>query len=186
MNRCVVIHRTGISEVQEVRPEVHRHLRQLNYQRYVLKFVRTVDGRSMSSAVYSMTVPSAWQIADAVKQLWGQARGSAHVFDDEGRPVEEGRAPPGNEPASPTVARVDDAVRDRRYSAASGHRMEVGANDPLLLEQLGRPRGFPVIRMTAVPSRGWVVEVLVQPADGAAQWKEVHVVELSLGSNPEE
>lgn len=84
MNRCVAIHSNGTSEVIDVQPDVHRELRGLGYQRFV---VRTADGRSLSSAVYARSTPTQWQIGDAARKLWGRNTGAVHVFDEDGEPV---------------------------------------------------------------------------------------------------
>ena len=111
MNRCVVIHRNGTSEVEDVQPAVHKKLRGLDYKRFVVEFVRDKDGVSYRSAVYSKVTPSTWQVGDAVRKLWGRHAGAIRVFDEDGELIPEssdahampGSAPPPtpvNEPRS--------------------------------------------------------------------------------------
>jgi hypothetical protein len=86
MNHCVVIHVNGTSEVVDVMPRVHRELRGLGYRRFV---IRTADGRSpLSSALYSRTTPSLWQVSDAARKLWGRNTTAVHLFDEHGEPLE--------------------------------------------------------------------------------------------------
>jgi hypothetical protein len=92
MNRCVAIHSNGTSEVIDVHPRVHRELRGLGYRRFV---IRTADGRSpLASAVYARGTPTAWQISDAARKLWGRNTDSVHVFDDQGEPLDHDGSPP--------------------------------------------------------------------------------------------
>jgi hypothetical protein len=176
MNRCVVIHRTGISEVQDVQPEVHRRLRGLNYRRFVVEFVREADGRGMTSALYSQAVPSTWQIADAAKKLWGRGVGAIRVFDENGHLLQgeaEGTAQGVASAPSPS-ARSGGTPGPVSNTGVAGHRVEVGSADPVIVEALFAPAGFPKIRLTASPARGWVVEVS-GPA-GEEDWREVQVI----------
>ena len=92
MNRCVAIHANGTSELIDVQPRVHRELRGLGYRRFV---IRTADGRSpMTSVIYCRVAPTAWQITDAARKLWGRNTTAVQVFDDHGEPLaHEGLAP---------------------------------------------------------------------------------------------
>lgn len=92
MNRCVAIHSNGTSEVIDVHPRVHRELRGLGYRRFV---IRTADGRSpLASAVYARITPTAWQISDAARKLWGRNTDAVHVFDEHGEPLDHDGSPP--------------------------------------------------------------------------------------------
>jgi hypothetical protein len=106
MNRCVVIHRNGTSEVEDVQPAVHQKLRGLDYKRFVVEFVRDKDGVSYRSALYSKLTPSTWQVGDAVRKLWGRHTGAIRVFDENGDLLPESSdgatavPPPVTEPRS--------------------------------------------------------------------------------------
>jgi hypothetical protein len=92
MNRCVAIHANGTSEVIDVQPRIHRELRGLGYQRFV---IRTADGRSpLTSAVYARVAPSRWQITDAARRLWGRNTTDVLVFDEHGEPLDHDGTPP--------------------------------------------------------------------------------------------
>jgi hypothetical protein len=92
MNRCVAIHTNGTSEVIDVQPRMHRELRGLGYQRFV---IRTADGRSpLTSAVYARMTPSRWQITDAARRLWGRNTTEVLVFDEHGEPLSHDGTPP--------------------------------------------------------------------------------------------
>jgi hypothetical protein len=174
MNRCVVIHRTGISEVQDVQPEVHRHLRGLSYRRFVVEFVREADGRGMTSALYAQAVPSTWQIADAVKKLWGRGAGATRVFDENGHLLDGDAEPAPQRASSPPIPGAAAGGAKPEPAGGPGHRVEVGSADPVVVEALFAPAGFPKVRLTASPARGWVVEVSGPAGEG--EWREVHVI----------
>ena len=91
MNRCVAIHANGTSEVIDVQPRMHRELRGLGYQRFV---IRTADGRTpLTSAVYARNTPSRWQITDAARRLWGRNTTDVLVFDEHGEPLDHDGTP---------------------------------------------------------------------------------------------
>src|SRR5690348_9780081 len=71
MYRCVVLHRNGTSELEEVQPALHQKLRHLEYKRFVVEFVRDSDGLSVTAPLYCQFSPSSWQASSAAKQLWG-------------------------------------------------------------------------------------------------------------------
>lgn len=179
MNRCVVIHRTGASEVQDVQPVVHQKLRGLEYRRFVVEFTRDTDGRPVTGAVYSQSSPSAWQVSDAVKKLWGRGSGSIRMFDDDGQLLLTQRDEP--RPMAPTPA-VGSAVipppqpASRPSGNSVGHRVLVGPNDPATVEMLFGDEGLPRVRLTAVAGRGWVVEVQEPAQGGDGAWREALVI----------
>jgi hypothetical protein len=179
MNRCVVIHRTGASEVQDVQPVVHQKLRGLDYRRFVVEFTRDLDGRPVTGAVYSQSTPSAWQVSDAVKKLWGRGTGATRVFDEDGHLLLSGREDARSGVGTPTVAAGIPAIAaPKPASRTIGHRVLVGSNDPATVELFGETTELPKVRLTAVPGRGWVLEVHV-PAAGAGgdgSWREVHTI----------
>ena len=65
MYRCVVLHRNGTSELQEVQPALHQKLRHLEYKRFVVEFVRDSDGISSTAPLYCQFAPSSWQASNA-------------------------------------------------------------------------------------------------------------------------
>lgn len=92
MNRCVVIHSNATAEVQDVQPAVHQRLRGLGYKRFAVEYVRADDRHLFKSAIYAKATPSAWQVGEAVKQLWGRRPGTIRLFDENGDLVGD-RAP---------------------------------------------------------------------------------------------
>jgi hypothetical protein len=95
MYRCVVLHRNGTSELQEVLPALHQKLRHLEYKRYVVEFVRDADGLSSTAPLYCQFPPSSWQASNAAKQLWGRHSGSVRLFDEDGHLVQDSMASGG-------------------------------------------------------------------------------------------
>lgn len=83
MNRCVVIHPNATAEVQDVQPPVHQRLRGLGYRRFAVEYVRG-DGHLFKSAIYGKLTPTAWQVGEAVRQLWGRRPGTIRLFDENG------------------------------------------------------------------------------------------------------
>ncbi len=178
MNRCVVIHRTGASEVQDVQPVLHQKLRGLEYRRFVVEFTRDQDSRAVTGALYSQSVPSGWQVGDAAKKLWGRGAGSIRVFDDDGHlllTARDDQRPGGGTPAMGSAV-IPPPAPSRPAAQSVGHRVLVGPNDPATVEMLFGDADLPKMRLTAVPGRGWVVEVHVPRPGGDGNWKEVHVV----------
>jgi hypothetical protein len=115
MNRCVAIHSNGTSEVIDVHPRVHRELRGLGYRRFV---IRTADGRSpLASAVYARITPTAWQISDAARKLWGRNTDAVHVFDEHGEPLDHDGSPPLT---ASEMHDVDAAVMDAQPTPPLG------------------------------------------------------------------
>ncbi len=182
MNRCVVIHRTGMSEVQDVQPVVHQKLRGLEYRRFVVELTRDVDGRVKTGAVYSQAAPSGWQVGDAAKKLWGRGSGSIRVFDDDGLLLLTARDEPRSGRGAPTPALGSTVIPTampsppRPAAPTIGHRVLVGSNDPATVELLSGETDLPRMRLTAVPDRGWVVEVQAPSRHGDGAWQVVHVV----------
>jgi len=95
MYRCVVLHRNGTSELQEVQPSLHQKLRHLEYKRFVVEFVRDSDGLSSTAPLYCQFSPSSWQASNAAKQLWGRQSGSVRLFDEDGHLVQDSMASAG-------------------------------------------------------------------------------------------
>jgi hypothetical protein len=95
MYRCVVLHRNGTSELQEVQPALHQKLRHLEYKRYVVEFVRDSDGISSTAPLYCQFSPSSWQASNAAKQLWGRRSGAVRLFDEDGHLVQDAMAAGG-------------------------------------------------------------------------------------------
>jgi len=95
MYRCVVLHRNGTSELQEVQPALHQKLRHLEYKRFVVEFVRDSDGISSTAPLYCQFSPSSWQAQSAAKQLWGRHSGAVRLFDEDGHLVQDAMATAG-------------------------------------------------------------------------------------------
>ena len=95
MYRCVVLHRNGTTELQEVQPSLHQKLRHLEYKRFVVEFVRDSDGLSSTAPLYCQFSPSSWQASNAAKQLWGRQSGSVRLFDEDGHLVQDAMASGG-------------------------------------------------------------------------------------------
>lgn len=95
MYRCVVLHRNGTSDLQEVQPALHQKLRHLEYKRYVVEFVRDSDGISSTAPLYCQFAPSSWQASNAAKQLWGRRTGTVRLFDEDGHLVQDSMASGG-------------------------------------------------------------------------------------------
>ncbi len=95
MYRCVVLHRNGTSELEEVQPSLHQKLRHLDYKRFVVEFVRESDGISSTAPLYCQFAPSSWQAASAAKQLWGRHSGTVRLFDEDGHLVQDAMASGG-------------------------------------------------------------------------------------------
>jgi hypothetical protein len=116
MNRCVVIHPAGDAELQNFHPVLHQRLRGLGYKRFVIQFLRSVDHRMLSAAVYSRLTPSPWQASEAARRLWGRAAGEISLVDEQGDVVVQGpELVPANSPlgtpaqGSPSTATSQDA-----------------------------------------------------------------------------
>jgi hypothetical protein len=95
MYRCVVLHRNGTSELEEVQPALHQKLRHLEYKRFVVEFVRDSDGLSVTAPLYCQFSPSSWQASNAAKQLWGRQSGTVRLFDEDGHLVQDSMASGG-------------------------------------------------------------------------------------------
>jgi hypothetical protein len=93
MNRCIVIHPTGATELQDFHPALHQRLRGLGYKRFVIQLVRNVNKQLLSAAVYSRLTPSAWQASDSARKLWGRGPGAISIFDEQGETVLDGSDP---------------------------------------------------------------------------------------------
>ena len=195
MNRCILIHRHGGTEARDVQPVVHQQLRGLGYRRYVLKFIRALDGRTMTSAIYSHLVPSPWQATTAAEQLFGRARGSTQLFDDDGHELhgepEAGlevspvaRATPASVAVQPAPA---PAPTSRAEPAVAGqplahHRIAIRANDHSVIAQCRDRTDLPLLRISATPARGWIVEASVPTSDGRGTWVELELLNGVTGT----
>ena len=184
MNRSVIIHRTGNTEVRDVHPALHQQLRGLAYRRFVLKFVRAMDGVTMTSALYAHLPPSPWQVTSAAEQIWGRVRGVTKVFDDEGQelnragevaasaPLVTSLTPPiahATVPGAPTPTPASTPVTTRG-------RVLLGPAEAIVLEPKAGAGPVPRIRVRPVPGRGWVIEVAEWTTGSPPLWTEVQVV----------
>lgn len=128
MYRCVVLHRNGTSELEEVQPSLHQKLRHLEYKRFVVEFVRDSDGISSTAPLYCQFSPSSWQASNAARQLWGRHSGTVRLFDEDGHLVQDsmssGGTPFQGSAIVPTPS-ADGAVG--QPSAASGASGASGA-----------------------------------------------------------
>jgi len=113
MYRCVVLHRNGTSELQEVQPSLHQKLRHLEYKRFVVEFVRDSDGLSSTAPLYCQFPPSSWQASNAAKQLWGRQSGSVRLFDEDGHLVQDSMAS-GGTPFQGSATIPDQAMGSAR------------------------------------------------------------------------
>lgn len=114
MYRCVVLHRNGTSELQEVQPALHQKLRHLEYKRFVVEYVRESDGLSSTAPLYCQFSPSSWQASNAAKQLWGRQVGTVRLFDEDGHLVQDSMSSAGTPfQGSPTIPAPPAAVAER-------------------------------------------------------------------------
>lgn len=149
MNRCIVIHPTGATELQDFHPVLHQRLRGLGYRRFVIQFVRATTQQMLSSPVYSRLTPSEWHVAESARKLWGRGVGTISIFDEHGEVVDH--SPPRGsdvlatdtpDAALPPVsamstledalASADDRMRELDDSAM-GHRLRSLAHHWLYL-----------------------------------------------------
>jgi hypothetical protein len=156
MYRCVVLHRNGTSELQEVQPALHQKLRHLEYKRFVVEFVRDSDGISSTAPLYCQFSPSSWQAQSAAKQLWGRHSGTVRLFDEDGHLVQDAMATAGTpyqgssiigstpgvsaEPSNPSPAHAAgrDAGGAGAADSAPGERAPFTREDVELLNALTR------------------------------------------------
>lgn len=124
MQRCVVIHANGTSEVIDFKPKAHQELRHLGYRRFV---IRTTDGRALSAAVYARTTPSSWQFGDAARKMWGLVTGDVEAFDESGEAVVEGSTPAPTRGLLPTGEYVAQSNAILGYDAESRSQRPLGA-----------------------------------------------------------
>lgn len=130
MYRCVVLHRNGTSELQEVQPALHQKLRHLEYKRFVVEYVRESDGLSSTAPLYCQFSPSSWQASNAAKQLWGRQAGTVRLFDEDGHLVQDSMSSAGTPyQGSPAIAAATpgSAERGATPSADAASRAEGGA-----------------------------------------------------------
>jgi hypothetical protein len=123
MYRCVVIHRNGVSELQEVQPALHQKLRHLEFKRFVLEFVRSADGISSTAPVYCQFTPSPWQTSNAAKLLWGRRTGTFRLLDEDGQLVQDDMAATGTPyrgvPTVPSSAGAPTSARSAAEEMAT-------------------------------------------------------------------
>jgi hypothetical protein len=126
MYRCVVLHRNGTSELQEVQPSLHQKLRHLEYKRFVVEFLRDSDGLSSTAPLYCQFSPSSWQAANAAKQLWGRQSGSVRLFDEDGHLVQDSMASGGTPFQGSATVPAQAAERARAAEPTPAARGEAG------------------------------------------------------------
>jgi hypothetical protein len=188
VNRSVIIHRNGSTEVRDVNPTLHQQLRGLAYRRFVLKFARALDGVTMTSAVYAHLPPSSWQVTTAAELIWGRVRGVTGVYDDEGHQLnadDESASPTrpatGSNAVVPSTTSSSATAPPASTPASAPRRLLLGENETIVLEPKGDVGHLPLIRVRAVSGRGWVVEASEWTIGSEPSWTEVHVVpEISL------
>jgi hypothetical protein len=135
MYRCVVLHRNGTSELEEVQPALHQKLRHLEYKRFVVEFVRDSDGLSVTAPLYCQFAPSSWQASSAAKQLWGRQSGTVRLFDEDGHLVQDSMASGG------TPYQGSAAIPAAPTGSAPGSTVTPGAaGSPVTSHALGDPR----------------------------------------------
>jgi hypothetical protein len=154
MYRCVVLHRNGTSELQEVQPALHQKLRHLEYKRFVVEFVRDSDGLSSTAPLYCQFSPSSWQASNAAKQLWGRHSGTVRLFDEDGHLVQDSMASggtpyqgtatvsdagaPSAAPAAPVVAAGGPRAGASELAASPSQGPAFSQQDVELLNSLAR------------------------------------------------
>jgi hypothetical protein len=138
MYRCVVLHRNGTSELQEVQPALHQKLRHLEYKRFVVEFVRDSDGISSTAPLYCQFSPSSWQAQSAAKQLWGRHSGAVRLFDEDGHLVQDAMATAGT-PFQGSATIASSQASSAQASSASGPGSSARHDDESAQVAVGRP-----------------------------------------------
>lgn len=169
MYRCVVLHRNGTSELQEVQPALHQKLRHLEYKRYVVEFVRDADGISSTAPLYCQFPPSSWQASNAAKQLWGRRTGTVRLFDEDGHLVQDSMAS-GGTPFQGSATIPEPAPS----SSSSAEEVQFTREDVELVNALARFVQEPSIPDSAFGSvsRDTVMEKMRDLALRLAKWTE--------------
>jgi hypothetical protein len=129
MYRCVVLHRNGTTELEEVKPALHQKLRHLEYKRFVVEFVRDADGISVTAPLYCQFSPSSWQASNAAKQLWGRQSGTVRLFDEDGHLVQDSMASGGTPFQGSTAIPATPAASAPGSSAVPTAAGDSGAGD---------------------------------------------------------
>jgi hypothetical protein len=169
MYRCVVLHRNGTSELQEVQPALHQKLRHLEYKRYVVEFVRDADGISSTAPLYCQFPPSSWQASNAAKQLWGRRPGTVRLFDEDGHLVQDSMSSGG------TPFQGSATIPEPATSAPStAEEVSFTREDVELVNALARFVQEPAIPDSAFGSvsRDTVMEKMRDLALRLAKWTE--------------
>ena len=174
MYRCVVLHRNGTSELQEVLPALHQKLRHLEYKRYVVEFVRDSDGISSTAPLYCQFAPSSWQASNAAKQLWGRRSGSVRLFDEDGHLVQDSMAS-GGTPFQGSATIPEEAAEPTAATAVSDEP-RFTREDVELVNALARFVQEPAIPDSAFGSvsREVVMQKMRDLALRLAAWTERH------------
>lgn len=175
MYRCVVLHRNGTSELQEVQPAVHQKLRHLEYKRYVVEFVRDADGISSTAPLYCQFPPSSWQASNAAKQLWGRHSGTVRLFDEDGHLVQDSMASGGTPFQGSSVIPAEQPV-DTAGSASANKVPRFTREDVELVNALARFVQEPAIPDSAfgTVSRELVMQKMRDLALRLTAWTERH------------
>lgn len=174
MYRCVVLHRNGTSELQEVLPALHQKLRHLEYKRFVVEFVRDSDGISSTAPLYCQFPPSSWQASNAAKQLWGRHSGTVRLFDEDGHLVQDSMAS-GGTPFQGS-ATVPASPMDAATPATAANEPRFTREDVELVNALARFAQEPSIPDSAFGSvsREIVLQKMRDLALRLAAWTEKH------------
>lgn len=172
MYRCVVLHRNGTSELQEVQPALHQKLRHLEYKRYVVEFVRDADGISSTAPLYCQFPPSSWQASNAAKQLWGRRTGTVRLFDEDGHLVQDSMASGGTPYQGSTT--IPDPAASSANSANTSDGVSFTREDVELVNALARFVQEPSIPDSAFGSvsRDTVMDKMRDLALRLAKWTE--------------
>jgi hypothetical protein len=185
MYRCVVLHRNGTSELQEVQPSLHQKLRRLEYKRFVVEFVRESDGISSTAPLYCQFAPSSWQASNAAKQLWGRHSGAVRLFDEDGHLVQDAMASggtpfqgsaviPGAPPETPPANTAEGAAPAAAAGESSDAAPRFTREDVELVNALARFVQEPSVPDSAfgAVSREVVMEKMRDLALRLASWAE--------------
>lgn len=176
MYRCVVLHRNGTSELQEVQPALHQKLRHLEYKRYVVEFVRDADGISSTAPLYCQFPPSSWQASNAAKQLWGRRSGAVRLFDEDGHLVQDAMASGGTPFQGSATIPAEPGSPAGESEPASAVAPRFTREDVELVNALARFVQEPSVPDSAFGSvsRDVVMEKVRDLALRLASWTEQH------------
>lgn len=189
MYRCVVLHRNGTSDLEEVQPSLHQKLRHLEYKRFVVEFVRDSDGISSTAPLYCQFSPSSWQASNAARQLWGRHSGTVRLFDEDGHLVQDSMSsggtpfqgsatiptPSAGDPGAPPAGAAPQAVPAATGAQRAGH-VRFTREDVELVNALARFVQEPAVPDSAFGSvsREVVMQKVRDLALRLASWTEQH------------